>query len=148
MKVLVMHDSRYGNGKQVAEAIAEGLREAGHEVQVVGAAEVRELDISAFGAFVLGSPIRIGSPTWRAGGALKRVGKACSGKYCVAFVTQADPKLWGLPRWEARLAASGLLKLMDGKGFHVKDVKGPLDDGELPRAKEFGKHIAGKLKGA
>jgi flavorubredoxin len=144
----VVHDSRYGNGKQVAEAIAEGLREAGQEVQVAGAAQVRDLDLGAFGAFVLGSPIRIGSPTWRAGGALKRVGKACSGKYCVAFITQADPKLWGLPRWEAMLAESGLLKLMDGRGFHVMDVKGPLDDGELPRAIEFGKQIAGKLKGA
>lgn len=146
MKVLVMHDSRYGNGKKVAESIAEGLRESGHEVEVAEAGQVKRLDLSGFGAFVLGTPIRIGSPTWRAGGAVKRIGKVCSGKACVAFITQADPKLWGLPRWEAKLAPLGLQKLMDGKGFHVKSPRGPLDDGELPRAKEFGKEIAGRLK--
>jgi flavorubredoxin len=146
MKVLVMHDSRYGNGKQVAEAIAEGLREGGQDAQVAGAGEVKELDLSTFGAFVLGTPIRVGSPTWRAGGALKRLGKMCRGRNCVAFVTQADPKMWGLPRWEARVAAAGLAKLMEGKGFHVMAPRGPLEDGELPKAKEFGKEIAGKLK--
>jgi flavorubredoxin len=148
MKVLVMHDSRFGNGKKVADAIAEGLRETGADPVVADALEARKLDLPSFGAFVLGAPIRIGTPTWRAGGTLKRIARACRGGLTVAFVTQADPKLWGLPRWETMVSAAGLRKLMDGRGFHVKDLKGPLDEGELPKAREFGTEIGRRLTGS
>ncbi len=146
MKVLVMHDSRYGNGLKVAMQIAEGLRESAMEVRVASAGEVKGLDLSGFAGFVLGTPIRMGSPTWRSVGAARRIGRARPGGRCVAFITQADPKLWGLPRWEARLAAAGLAKFMDGRGFHVKAPRGPLDDGELQRAKELGRMIGERLK--
>jgi len=145
MKVLVMHDSRFGNGRKVADAIAEGLRESGAEPVVADALDARKLDLSSFGAFVLGTPIRMGTPTWRAGGTARLIDKRSAGKGFIAWVTQADPKFWGLPRWELRLVTLGLNKLLEGKGFNVKTVKGPLVEGELPKARDFGRDIGKRV---
>jgi len=55
-KALVVYASRTGNTKKIAELIAEGMRIAGMEVEVVDAATVKnQAQLEGFDAYVFGS---------------------------------------------------------------------------------------------
>jgi menaquinone-dependent protoporphyrinogen oxidase len=64
--ILVAYVSKYGSTAEVAEAVAEVLRAAGAEVDVLPARKVR--DIGPYGLVVLGVSIRMGKPL---GGAMR-----------------------------------------------------------------------------
>lgn len=55
MKAVVVYESIYGNTRQVAQAIAEGLESAA-ETEVLSAAEAGETDPNGFGLLVVGGP--------------------------------------------------------------------------------------------
>lgn len=55
MKVLVAYETGHGSTKETAERIAETIREAGVEVDVVRCRQAD--DVSGYDAFVLGTPI-------------------------------------------------------------------------------------------
>ena len=57
--VLVVYATRYGSTQEVAERIAATLRQAGLQVEVQAARQVRALD--GYRAVVLGAPLYIGS---------------------------------------------------------------------------------------
>ena len=57
--ILVAYATRYGSTQEVAEAVAETLRERGLEVEIQPMRKVRTLD--GYGAVVLGAPIYIGA---------------------------------------------------------------------------------------
>ncbi|MBY9004967.1 MAG: flavodoxin domain-containing protein, partial [Candidatus Lokiarchaeota archaeon] len=50
MKVLIVYETKYGNTKNVAETIAEVIKEAGNEVTVVKVDAVEMDSIKDYGA--------------------------------------------------------------------------------------------------
>jgi menaquinone-dependent protoporphyrinogen oxidase len=68
--VLVSYATKHGSTTEVAEAVAGRLRESGHDVDVVAAADVRTLD--GYGAVVLGGALYMGRLHQDAAGFLKR----------------------------------------------------------------------------
>jgi menaquinone-dependent protoporphyrinogen oxidase len=58
-RVLVAYATRYGSTQEVAEQVAETLREQGLEVTIQPARQVKSLE--GYGAVVLGAPLYIGS---------------------------------------------------------------------------------------
>jgi flavodoxin len=56
MKGIVAYDSVHGNTKQVAEAIAEEIRAAGHEVELIFLKE-SESNVAQGDFLFIGSPI-------------------------------------------------------------------------------------------
>lgn len=58
MKVLVAVASRHGSTREIGEAIAEAMRQAGHEVVVADPDDVESVD--AYDAVVLGSSVYVG----------------------------------------------------------------------------------------
>jgi menaquinone-dependent protoporphyrinogen IX oxidase len=146
MKVLVIHHSSYGNGKKVAEAVAEGLGETGHSAVVVSVKELDAGTLGDFDAFVIGSPTHAGGPTFKIGGVIKKIGKACKGKPYTCFATHISPNATTVDKLVSKAQSRGLRKILDGKMFKVKDIKGPLEDGVLEEARDFGTAIGKKLK--
>jgi flavodoxin len=56
-KVLIAYVSRTGNTKSMAEFIAEGVRMAGHQAEIMPIADIKnEKDIQGFDGFVFGCP--------------------------------------------------------------------------------------------
>jgi menaquinone-dependent protoporphyrinogen oxidase len=55
MKILVAYASKHGSTAEIAQAIAERLREGGHDADCVEAGAVKRLD--GYGAVVLGSAV-------------------------------------------------------------------------------------------
>lgn len=152
MKGLLIYQSKWGDSRQVGEAIAKGLTDAGHEVTVLRVQDAGTPD-PGVDFVVLGGPTRAArayGPIKRlAGGKLKQ---GWAGKPFATFSTgasvygkkpsaQASEKLYEL------LQANGLEPLAPPFKAGVDDMHGPLHEGELERAEQFGKELAAKLAG-
>jgi hypothetical protein len=165
MNALVVYESLYGNTKQIAEAIVEGLAlECAVEIVEVGKAPVAP---SGFDLLVVGGPthqfglsrkssrrqgaddhdepvisLDVGIREWIEG--LPKV----SGIAAAAFDTSIRKP--NLPGSAARGAAKRLKKkgyhvLVPGELFLVESGKGPITDGELDRARGWGQALAEML---
>ncbi len=152
MKGAVIYYSRYGNNEKTARAVLEGLKEAGHQVDLINAKEQREL-AGDYDFLVVGSPTRAG----RTSGPVKKfiknnLGDQWKGKPFAAFGTclaracekdesQAAKDLHKM------LVEGGLKPVAEAFANPVSGMKGPLaPDGE-EKAREFGRQVGTKLAG-
>ncbi len=151
VKAAIIYESVYGNTRQVAEAIAEGLKEAGveaelHEVKGFGVATLKDYD-----AVLVGSPNHMGGATLAMRRFIGKLGKLkLDGKWVTAFDTYGgSAHAQALKKMSDDLAKSapGMKLVIPGLSVKVMGVKGPIVDGELPRGREFGKSLAARLKG-
>ncbi len=155
MKGLVVYHTKYGNGKLIAEAIAKGLEEAGHDITVGSVDE--EKGAGDFDFVVVGSPTRAGRMTGSAKRFISHNLKADSwkGKPFVAVGTGFKPKETGekFDGFGARsadkvyeaLEKAGLKPAIEAQRFFVEDMKGPLVEGEEDRALELGRSLGKTL---
>ena len=175
MRAVVTFESVYGNTRAVAEAIADGLRPVG-DVAVLSHHEVDPALASDADLVVVGAPTHMhGLPTSMSrkmaahaaeeegapldAGATAGPGirswlsdQSGGGRRAAAFDTRADgrPALTGsAARGIAkRLRRCGFELVADPESFLVEDAEGPLMDGELDRAREWGSAIAAQLRTA
>ncbi len=158
MRGMVIYKSWWGSCRKIAEAIGDGLREAGHEVQVVAVEDAGKLDAS-LDFMVIGAATRWPGAWPKIKRFAKRVARAgFAGKPFATFstgatvntdepLTQASEVLYGI------LEAGGMVALAPpfkaaiegykppGKG----EDRGTLAEGEVARAREFGRELGGKL---
>jgi len=163
MKVIVVYESHWGNTAAVARAIADGI---GPEVQVLTTDEASPTEVVDADLIVAGAPVMafnlpsdkmlatmagdkkaptppdLSHPSMRSWLDRLMTGNGRS----AAFET-------GL-RWspggatgaiDDRLQRAGFTRLAKGHRFVVKGSYGPLRDGELERAKEWGSELAAAM---
>jgi hypothetical protein len=167
MKAVVVFESLYGNTHAVADAVAEGLRESA-DVDVVAVADAGPQVVGGADLLVVGGPTHIhglSSDLSRKGAAddARKKGhpepdvhgpalrswfdgleKASDGR-AAAFDTRA-----GGPKLLTGSAARGIshrlhrhgYEVVGEESFVVEDMAGPLRDGELDRAREWGRQLA------
>ena len=160
MNALVIYESVYGNTQAVAEAIADGLGgealttdEApadafaaellvvGGPTHMHGMANVRSLRANAAEATTSGPTLR----DWIA--TLPRTSHAAAAAF--------DTRLGKAP-WLTGAASRGSSKRLRGQGYTVVDAasfvvtdgEGPLADGELDRARQWGAELAASVPAA
>ncbi len=159
MKGTVAYDSVFGNTGQVASAIAEELEKAGHEVALVNLRASR--DVPAAGDFLfVGSPTRVAKMTGKSKRFVKKLDVKVWGARPVAiFDTHMaypeDPKerakslKWIEPGAAGRLSALATERGLSVRGpplrCVVKDMKGPLAEGQLEKAREYARQFAASL---
>lgn len=168
MKSLVVYESWFGNTRRVAERISSALGEEG-EVELVSVDDplpsLLHVDL-----VVLGAPTHVhGLSSARSRrGALDQQGGAgdvgigargwidrlplCGGPQFAVFDTRAHK-----PGLLVGSAAHGMAKRIrhrgyrpaaDPESFFVRGTPGPLEEGELERAEEWGKKLANEVAGA
>jgi len=175
MRAVITFESIYGNTRAVAEAVAAGLSSAG-EVSVVSHHEADPAVVADADLVVVGAPTHMhGLPTSFSrkmaaqGGEEEGVAldagatagpgvrkwlseQSGDGRRAAAFDTRADgrPALTGsAARGIAkRLRRCGFELIADPESFLVEDAEGPLLDGELDRAREWGSAIGARLRTA
>lgn len=170
MRALIIYESIFGNTLEIAEAIADGLKD-GFEVAM---AEVEEqhTDVESVDLLVLGGPTHTWSmsrkksradgrqqaeekgiePVSKGDGIRDLVDHLHKGEHrpVVAAFDTAVGKRWWLPTGSAagsalnRLRKAGFDCVTDGEQFRVVGMQGPLVAGELERATEWGRTIADK----
>jgi Flavodoxin len=169
MKAVVTFESVYGNTRAIAEAIAEGLRQGG-EVEVRSHNQLDPAELSAAEVLVVGAPTHMhGLPTSLSRKMAAKASEeedvpldpsataepgirswlseqAGDGRAAAAFDTRIDksPALTGSAARGIgkRLRRRGFQLAVEPESFFVEDAEGPLADGELERAREWGRTIA------
>ncbi len=162
MKVIVAYDTFYGNTKQVAEAIAEQARADGNEVELRDVKQDYPTPPQGDVLFI-GSPVRVARVTRPTRRFVKRLDKnAWSGRPIVVFTTTAmAPKAdatekqkqtaqkWAFdvgPKFKEKIRSRGLNAIDQVLFVEVKDVKGPLVDTGLEKAKQFTHEVLQSIK--
>jgi len=149
-KVIVVYESKYGNTRRAAEAIAEGAGETpGVEAVVKELKEVDPKQLVEYDAILVGSPNHIGSATRGINKFIDQLGKLnLEGKVATAFdLYLLEGK--AVRKMEKQLGEKtpGLKLVAPGLSVRVEGMKGPIAEGELSRCREFGARVATGLKG-
>jgi hypothetical protein len=171
MNALIVYESMFGNTQKVAEAVAEGLSTGMHvEVREVGAAPDSisdQVDLLVAGApthaFGLSrestrrqAALQAESGLVSAGrgvrewiAELTKFGKPAAG---ASFDTRMAKPSWlkiaptAGPSIEKRLRKLGLRIAAPPESFVVGDTTGPLESGELERARQWGRSLASQSR--
>jgi flavodoxin len=154
---LVVFDSKYGNTKRVAEAIALAIGDAA-AATARHVSEVRREDLAACSLLVIGCPTHRFRPTPALTGLLQQVPTgALEGTRAACFDTRVSEarmpaflrfivRLQGARAYAAAHLASelerrGATLAAEPAGFLVQGMEGPLDDGELERAERWAREL-------
>jgi flavodoxin len=164
MKALLVYESMFGNTAEVAKEVAAGLAEHA-DVEMVEVSQAPAEPDPSFDLVVVGGPTHAFSMTRAstredarrqgatAGGAergirewLDGLGSTDHPARVATFDTRVD-KVRHLPGSAARKAARvarrlGYRQAGPPESFYVSDVSGPLLDGELDRARAWGRELA------
>jgi flavodoxin len=151
MKALIVYDSVYGNTAKIANAVADGI--PGSRV-----ANCRDAD--GFGGcefVVFGTPTHGGRPTAEMNAFLGKIPNM-NGIRFAAFDTRSSIEKEGAlvkaivgffghaaPRMSDALRKKKGMEVAKPEGFLVIGKEGPLAEGEIARAKEWGKALAAAL---
>jgi flavodoxin I len=155
MKSLVVYDSFFGNTEKIAQAIGKGLGTA-KEVQVVKVSQVTHEILTGLDYLVVGSPTRGFQPSPAIKTFVKNLATSqLEGVKVTAFDTRIPmtDKTPGFLKFMVKLFGYADKPILDGlknkggmqvvpsEGFFVLESEGPLDEGELKRAEEWGAQI-------
>ena len=168
MKALVVYESWFGNTRRIAKRIASALGEEG-EVELVSVDDPLP-SLVHIDLVVLGAPTHVhGLSSARSRqGAIDQQGGAgeigigargwidelplCGGPRFAVFDTRAHkPELLvgsAAHKMARRIKRRGYRLAAEPESFFVYGTPGPLEEGELDRAEEWGKTLAGEVVGA
>jgi len=156
VQALVIYDSVFGNTEKIAKSIAAGLR-ATHETQSLRAGSVSIAQILSADIIVIGSPTRSFRATPATLSLLEAIpSTALQGKKVAAFDTRLlmtgvkgllfrkiiDKGGYAAPIIASALQSKNGTLALPAEGFFVKGEEGPLVEGELERASDWGKRLA------
>jgi flavodoxin len=144
LRAWVVYDSVSGNTRTVAQAIALSI---GGHVKAVRAQDADCNEAAGLDLLVIGSPTHGGRPTEAVARFVERVSRVLPPSARVAaFDTRLRAKLFRIFGYAAdRIAAGfvpGAVRLAGAEGFAVKAKLGPLAEGEVQRAADWGRQLA------
>ena len=150
IKVIIVYDTKYGNTKLVAETILDQMKE--FEKIEAGIKDLKDASpniLTDYDAILIGGPNHFGSPSRTIMKFIDNAGKLNLGERKIAVFDTYMGKDFEktVKKMEARIKERvPQLRLMSpGASIRVEGLKGPISEGELPKAKEFGRRIADQL---
>jgi menaquinone-dependent protoporphyrinogen IX oxidase len=158
MKGVVIYDTSSGNTKKIAETIVEALKESGIESDLFYVKDAKKLNAKDYSFLILGSPTRFGTMSFAVKSFLGKVkSEEWMNKPFASFDTEnpenveksrAENKNWSAAEKIAeKLKEKKMSQLMPVlKALVEAKLKGTLLEGEIDRAKDYGRQLATKLK--
>ena len=156
MKVLIVYDSFFGNTEAIAKAMCGALDR--YEVSLMRVDEVSPEAIKSANVLIIGSPTRAFRPSEKMQKFLKGLSADDLHNMRVAtfdtrigldYIQSAIGRFFVGRMGYAAKPMSDRLKKLGGRlstqpeGFLVKESEGPLVDGEIERAADWAKAVAG-----
>lgn len=135
MKAHILYDSAYGNTRQIAEAIAAGLKAL--HAKAVPVTDFNPESLSAGDLLIVGSPINGWQPTRKITDVLKALkGQRLNGIKAAAFDTRVKLFIHGdaAKKMTALLKKGGALIISKPMPFYVEGSQGPPKSGETQKA--------------
>lgn len=164
MRATIVYDSLHGNTEQVAQAVAQAVTsalDAGDEVVARRATEIDAQQLEGLELLIVGAPTHGFRPSTASRtflGSIPDAGldgvkvAAFDTRFAVENMNSAILKLMvRLFGYAAKPIADELSKkggdlLLPPEGFIVMDTEGPLAEGELERAAEWGRELSDRLR--
>jgi flavodoxin len=155
MKTLIIYDSAYGNTEQIAQAIGVVLGSQA-EVETILVSKAKPEQLAGLDLLIVGAPTQRFRTTEAMTGFLKSIpADGLKGVRVAAFDTRLSLNdiessafrfIIKTGGFAAKYIADRLKKcggdlILPPEGFLVKDMEGPLLDGELERAADWAKRI-------
>ena len=158
MKGVVVYHSIWGSSRKIAEAIARGLRNSGHNVQLMAVKDAGDPDPSLDFVVVGGATRWPGATRKIKRYANKVIRAGFAGKPFATFSTggtvfDEDPNRQASEQLFELLQEGGLVPLAQPFKAGIEGyqsfgrAKGSLPEGEVSRAQEFGRELGAKLTG-
>lgn len=156
MQVFVVSYSKFGNTRLVADAVAGGIAErlgSGGSVEVITLEQLERAQLEGADLLVMGCPthnMNLPKAIRPLLEALPR--RSLRGAAAAAFDTSYKLSRWlvpftAAPRLARRLRRLGGRLVAPPETFHVMEREGPLYDGELERAREWGHSLLLRFEG-
>lgn len=148
--LIVIYDTKYGNTKLVAEKIIEAINQTSKiTTEITDIKDAKIEKITNFEVIVIGTPNHWGGPVRGVKKLIDKLGKVdLKAKGIAVFDTyiKADFEK-AVKKMEKRIIEKipNIRIITPGLSIKVDDMKGPVSQGEFPKAKEFGKKIATQL---
>lgn len=145
MKALVVYDSVYGSTEEIAKAIGGAI---GKDVKAVRASEANPSLLKGLDLLIVGSPTQAGKPLAAIRDFIDKLpAGSLKDTKAATFDTRISTKFVGVFGYAAgrigvSLKEKGGELVTSPEGFFVKGLKGPLKEGELERAAEWGRGLA------
>jgi flavodoxin len=170
MKALVVYESMFGNTEQIARAVADGLGES-VDVQLVEVSHAPGEPAPDLALIVAGGPthafsmsrentradaINRGADEGEREFGLREWMAALPSGHLAAKIATFDTKIESMryvPGSAAKAAAKtahrhGYQSAAKAESFYVRDVDGPLVEGEIDRARAWARQLAASISGA
>ena len=152
MKGVVIFDTSHGNTREIAEVISETLKEANIEVDTYYVKDAKKLNGKDYDFLVLGSPTKLGTMSFTMRGFLGKIkSEEWTNKPFVAFDTELPDNIErnegsAAEKIAERLKEKQMNPLLPVLKSVVLGMKGPLQEGEIERAKEYAGKVVAELK--
>jgi flavodoxin len=150
VNTLIVYDSTFGNTRQIAAAIAEVMGQKG-SARLIKADQLNSVELEGLDLMVMGCPThRHGVPK-----AVRPVLDEIPRGALRNVATAAFDTRYRMPRWKSGSAAgkvarklrkAGGRQVVPPESFFVVAREGPLDEGEVERAKEWADSILGQFE--
>lgn len=141
METIVIYDSKHGNTEKLAEVIAYVF---GDDTKLVKTSEFSPGMLEGKELLIIGSPTQVWNPSLSTIYLLLRMrAKYLKGIKAAAFDTGFRDERSGsaASKIDRRLRALGCQMIVPPERFYVADMEGPLEDGEVERAREWARRI-------
>ena len=144
MKVCIVYESKYGNGKKCMEYLQDVISQKGHNVEMFSIHEKEPTSVPSADLYVFSSPTQMGSPAGKMKKFLKKMQIMQEGaKYALVTTCMNPPNTKCLQKMEKLLSSKALSKVSDGLMIKVTGMKGPLDSGYEEKLDTFGNNVLG-----
>jgi flavorubredoxin len=137
MKVQILYESKFGNGKKCVDYLQNVITEKGHEVKTNSFRDFKPNSIPQSELYIFSSPTRMGNVHGRVKKFLKKMDIPKGAEKYALMATYVDPKTKTLNTMEEIVKTKGMKKVTDGIKIKVNGMKGPLDDGYEEQLEEF-----------
>lgn len=149
-RVAIIYESIYGNTRQIAEEIREGIREGGNiEVRLTHPGGIHTDDLSNYDVILFGSPNHNQAPTLNLMKFIDRLAIVeLENKLGTVFDTYTGGNEGiAVKKLENKIKEKlpGIKLVMEGGSFKVSGRKGPLIEGEVEKARRFGQKFREKI---
>lgn len=141
MKVCIVYESKYGNGKKCAHYLNGAITKKEHETEVFSIREIKPNSLPKAELYVFSSPTHVGGPPGKMKKFLKKAEIEGEGQKYALITTCMDLNTKTLEKMEALLTPKNMTKVSDGLKIKVTGMKGPLEDGFEQKLDEFATSI-------
>ncbi|MCK5566874.1 MAG: flavodoxin family protein [Actinomycetia bacterium] len=137
MKINIIYESQFGNGKKVVEELAAILEEKGQDVSLFPVAEIRPDELPAADLYIFSSPTRKFMLPLTMKRFIKRFDPPSEDIKYALMTTFMDPRTIALKKMEALMSVKGIKKAADDFKVKALGLKGPLEDNYGARLEKF-----------